>query len=161
MDGVIDLTSDEAIPESQQKSAQRAAVRSTSSILNSESIQMVDSDSCTDENESEPDNDIESCAPLIQIGRGKYRNLRFKQVECKRAFRNAVLCKTFEPLDQVHDLDSVLNWIKKKLMVELPPLLQKHHDLRAWVSMLNTYDNIGTNETPEPSNSDSFSINHE
>ena len=76
-----------------------------------------------------------------QVGKGKYIRLRFSEVECKRAFRNAFLCKSFVPQAGFHDIGSVLHWMKKKLHSELPPILAQHHGLKVWVSMLNTYEN--------------------
>ena len=142
MDAVIDLTSDEDISQSQNIPTVITPVATIAPISTSEVIQISDSDSDSDESDPEPENETESREPLIQLGRGKYRNLKFRQVECKRAFKNAVLCRSFEPVDQVHDLDSVLNWIKKQLMLQLPPLLVEYHGLCTWVSMLNTYENI-------------------
>ena len=70
MAGVIDLTSDDAIPQSEQNTSQREAGSPIPSLNNSETIQISDSDSSSDENEIEPENETESSPPLIQIGRG-------------------------------------------------------------------------------------------
>ena len=76
-----------------------------------------------------------------QVGKGKHIRLRFSEVECKRAFRNAIVCKSFVPQAGFHDLASVLHWLKKKLYAELLPLLEQHHVLKVWMSILNTYEN--------------------
>ena len=95
------------------------------------------SDDAQNSSDEEPPTEAGSEAQPIQFGRGRYLPLKFQQVECKRAFNNSVLCKSFKPLDEIQDLGSVLHWLKKKLVNELPPILTQYHGLRVWVSMLN------------------------
>ena len=73
---------------------------------------------------------LQNTAPYRnQFGKGNYIRLRFSEVECKRAFRNAVICKSFVPQAGFHDIASVLHWLKKKLRAELPPILEQEHGL--------------------------------
>ncbi len=87
----------------------------------------------------------------IQFGTGKYKNLSFKQVECQRAF-DSVLCKSYIPNEEEHDLESVLRWLKKKLQKELPVQISVFHGLRVWVSLSNKYDSINGGKEKDYSN---------
>ena len=66
---------------------------------------------------SEEENEPGMGNGFIQLGGGKYRHLTYREVECKRAFNNAILCKSFEPKEQVQDLASVLHWLKRRLSI--------------------------------------------
>ncbi len=44
-----------------------------------------------------------------QVGGSKtQKRIEFKETECRRLFRNALLCKTFTPQDEYAELDTVL-----------------------------------------------------
>ena len=154
MDHIIDLTSEEDTPvlstqHSQVRISERHYTRDQTNS-NEEIINISDNESEADEMGSSAEDDSFIWLCNNQIGGGKYININFQQVECKRAFKDAILCKSFAPKDeQIHDLASVLHWLKKELTRELPKLLAQYHGLRAWVSMLNTYDNPANDDEQE------------
>ena len=130
MGDAIDLTSDEEEPVSNSRTILEPISADISEDISEASDDEVLPTQCgTDEDP-------------IQFGQGKYKNLSFKQVECERAF-DSVLCKSYIPNEEEHDLKSVLRWLKKKLEKELPAQLSVFHGLRVWVSLFNKYDSIG------------------
>jgi len=143
MDQIVDLTQD-------PQPGQALTPQTINDSDDEDGAIVISSDESEDDASfSEDDNEPGMGNGFIQLGGGKYHHLTFKEVECKRAFHNAILCKSFEPKEQVQDLASVLHWLKRRLSTELPALLAQFHGLRAWVSMVNTYDNITSDEEVE------------
>ncbi len=111
MDQVVDLTQD---PEPRLEISPQII---SDSEEEDGAIVISSDESEEDASFSEEDNEPGMGNGFIQLGGGKYRHLTFREVECKRAFNNAILCKSFEPKEQVQDLASVLHWLKRRLSI--------------------------------------------
>ena len=71
-------------------------------------ILITSDESEADDSFSEDDNEPGTANGFIQLGGGKYRHMTFKEVECKRAFSNALLCKSFVPNEKFQNLHLTL-----------------------------------------------------
>ena len=114
MDEPIDLTSDND-----------ESIFGRESIIQPIPLDLFEDLSETSNDEVPPTQSGTDCDP-IQFGGGNYKRLTFKQIECERAF-DSVLCKSFIPNEEEHDLRSVLHWLKRKLEKELPLQLSIFH----------------------------------
>ena len=154
MHHIVDLTTEEntAVLSAQHSQSRISERQDTTNqtFSNEDIINISDNGSEVDEMGSSEEDESFIWLCNNQIGGGKYININFQQVECKRAFKDAILCKSFAPKDEeIHDLASVLHWLKLELSRELPKLLAQYHGLRAWVSMLNTYYNPANDDEQE------------
>ena len=75
-----------------------------------------------------------------QVGSGRKKRTQFIEIECRRAFHDAIVCKTFKPVDEDADLDTVLFSFRDVLHRELARLLTDHPGVKAWVGLTNLYD---------------------
>ena len=91
---------------------------------------------------SDDSNDIQITA--VQEGGARVNKLTFTPGVTRRAFRNAIIDKTFIPNEETPDLSSVIDGIRTLLFQEIPPLLTEHHGLKGWVAIRNVYENIPT-----------------
>ena len=91
---------------------------------------------------SDDSNDIQIMS--VQEGGAKVNKLTFTPGVTRRAFRNAIIDKTFIPNEETPDLSSVIEGIRTLLFQEIPALLSEHHGLKGWVALKNVYENIPT-----------------
>ena len=76
-----------------------------------------------------------------QVGGAKtQQRIEFEETECRRVFRNALLCKTFTPQDEYADLNTVLYSFREVIRRELVPILAEHPGVKAWIGLTNLYD---------------------
>ena len=76
-----------------------------------------------------------------QVGGARtQKRIEFKETECRRLFRNALLCKTFTPQDEYADLNTVLYSFREVIRRELVPILTEHPGVKAWIGLTNLYD---------------------
>ena len=78
-----------------------------------------------------------------QVGGGRKRRTKFIEIACHRAFRDALLCKTFKPVDEDADLDTVLFSFRDVIRRELARILAEHPGVKAWIGLTNLYDYHG------------------
>ncbi len=96
----------------------------------------------TECSDSEDSSDIQITS--VQEGGAKPNKLTFSAGTTRRAFRNAIIDKTFIPNEETPDLSAVIEGIRTLLFQEIPPLLTEHHGLKGWVAIRNVYENIPT-----------------
>ena len=75
-----------------------------------------------------------------QMGGGRSNWTQFKEIACRSAFHNAMVCKTFEPLDVDADLHTLLFSFRDVIQRELSRILTLHPGVKAWISLTNLYD---------------------
>ena len=91
---------------------------------------------------SVPARDTEKQSQLhqgVMIAAGKATQVKFREGECRRAFRGTVYCKTFIPDDKEAKLDDALASIKDILLTDLKPLIGELHGVKVWIGMENKY----------------------
>ena len=70
--------------------------------------------------------------PRGQVGGSKTpKRIDFNERDCRRVFRNALLCKTFTPKDEYADLNTVLSSFREVIRRELVPILAEHPGVKA------------------------------
>ena len=80
-------------------------------------------------------------ADIVQIGGAKtQQRIEFEETECRRVFRNALLCKTFTPKDEYADLNTVLYSFREVIRRQLVPILAEHRGVKVWIGLTNLYD---------------------
>ena len=75
-----------------------------------------------------------------QLGGGRKKRTQFIEIACHRAFRDALLCKTFKPVDEDADLNTVLFSFRDVIRRELARILAEHPGVKAWIGVTNLYD---------------------
>ena len=79
--------------------------------------------------------------PLGQVGGAKtQKRIEFNEVDCRLAFRKALLCKTFTPQDEDADLNTVLYSFREVIRRELRHIMAEHPSVKAWIGLTNLYD---------------------
>ena len=79
-----------------------------------------------------------------QVGAGKRKPLSYHAGECRRAFRNAVLCKSIIPDDPTRLLPEMIELVKTILRVEITKILEIHKGIKLWVGLKTVYENDPT-----------------
>ena len=74
------------------------------------------------------------------VGAGAKRKIKFEIGECKRAFRNAVICKTLIPTVQPPSLIDLLDALEPYLYADFRSLNKEHHALKSWVALPIEYE---------------------
>ncbi len=74
------------------------------------------------------------------MGGGRSKRTQFKEIECRSAFNDAMVCKTFEPVDVDGDLNTILFSFRDVIRRELTRILALHPGVKAWISLTNLYD---------------------
>ena len=90
---------------------------------------------------SEPE---DTPGPQTQVGGGKRKPLSYHAGECRRAFRNAVLCKSIIPDDPTRLLPEMIELVKTILRVEITKILEIHKGIKLWVGLKTVYENDPT-----------------
>ena len=108
---------------------------------------LVDPQYGLDSEDEEPQDQPSSRDPHLlnsveawQVGGGRKRLTQFIESECPRVFRNAMFCKTFKPVDEDADLDTILVSFRDVLHRELAYNIALHPPLKVWVGLTNLYD---------------------
>ena len=70
-----------------------------------------------------------------QVVAGKRKPLSYHAGECRRAFRNAVLCKSIIPDDPTRLLPEMIELVKTILRVEIAKILEIHKGIKLWVGL--------------------------
>ena len=86
--------------------------------LNQTTVPLVDLEYGADDETLEQNSDVLAEQPVLfnderaengQVGGSKtQKRIEFKETDCRRVFRKALLCKTFTPHDEYAELDTVL-----------------------------------------------------
>ena len=79
-----------------------------------------------------------------QVGSGKRKPLSYHAGECRRAFRNAVICKSIIPDDPTRLLPEMIELVKTILRVEITKILEIHKGIKLWVGLKTVYENNPT-----------------
>ena len=74
------------------------------------------------------------------LGAGAKPKIKFEIGECKRAFRNAVICKTLVPSEQTPYLVELLEALEPYLEGDLRSLLKEHISLKGWLALTIEYE---------------------
>ena len=74
------------------------------------------------------------------LGTGAKPKIKFELGECKRAFRNAIICKTLIPTEQTPSLIDLLEALKPFLEADFRALVQEHYSLKGWVALTIEYE---------------------
>jgi hypothetical protein len=74
------------------------------------------------------------------VGAGVKPKIKFEIGECKRAFRNAVICKTLIPTVQPPSLINLLDALEQYLYADFRSLVKEHHALKGWVALTIEYE---------------------
>ena len=76
-----------------------------------------------------------------QIGGARVlTRIKFNEVECRSAFKGAILCKTYTPADFYADLQTVLFSFRNVIQREMAPIVAFHPGVKAWITLTNRYD---------------------
>ena len=126
------------------------AAISPRSALTHPTVPLVDLAYGADDEPQEPHSDVLAEHPVLfndeqaengQVGGSKtQKRIEFKETECRRLFRKALLCKSITPQDEYADLDTVLYSFREVIRRELVPILAEHPGVKAWIDITNIYD---------------------
>ena len=104
-------------------------------------IQQPDTDPEADEPRVLSDWEDDDEADPGQIGGARtLKRIKFNEIECRRAFPDAILCKTYNPSDFYADLHTVLFSFRDVIQRELLPIVTFHPGVKAWIGLTNLYD---------------------
>ena len=79
-----------------------------------------------------------------QIGGARVlKRIKFNEEECRRLFNDALLCKTYTPVDYYADLNTVLFSFRDVIQREMAPIVAFHPGVKAWITLTNLYDYEG------------------
>ena len=114
----------------------QAALLSTQSLFDPQ----YGLDSDDEESQDQPSSQDPDSAQAGQVGGGRKRRTQFIEIDCRRAFRDSLLCKTFKPVDEDADLNTVLFSFRDVIRRELARILAEHPGVKAWIGVTNLYD---------------------